>query len=137
MASLFSDELMEKNSGLTIEIVAENFSYFHEQSHLYHLQTKSYAEHKALDLLYSDIVGIKDEILEKMQGYLGRNLKSYKVRQLLDYAPGKSNQLVQEIISFAKKLEDFGEQNNMPDIENLAQGLSGFASRIKYLLTLS
>jgi hypothetical protein len=34
-------------------------------------------------------------------------------------------------------LEEYGESNNMPDIENVAQSLSGEAAKTLYLLTLS
>ena len=57
--------------------------------------------------------------------------------QLKDYAPGVSEAVVAELVSFAKQLENYGASNNMPDIENIAQGLSGTAAKTKYLLTLS
>jgi len=56
---------------------------------------------------------------------------------LKDYAPGVSEQVVSELISFAKQLQNYGATNNMPDIENVAQSLSGKAATTKYLLTLS
>jgi len=46
-------------------------------------------------------------------------------------------QVATEVIAFAKQLENYGASNNMPDIENIAQSLSGSAAQIKYLLTLS
>jgi hypothetical protein len=48
-----------------------------------------------------------------------------------------AEQVVGELISFAKQLEEFGKENNMPDIENVAQSLSGEAAQTKYRLTLS
>jgi hypothetical protein len=44
---------------------------------------------------------------------------------------------VNELQIFAKQLEAYGEQNGMPDIENIAQSLSGEAAQTKYRLTLS
>jgi len=38
---------------------------------------------------------------------------------------------------FAKQLQTYGASMNMPDIENVAQSLSGTAAKTKYLLTLS
>ena len=46
-------------------------------------------------------------------------------------------QIVKELGSFAEDLEKFGESNNMPDIENIAQSLSGEASQTLYRLSLS
>ena len=45
--------------------------------------------------------------------------------------------VVKELIKFAKDLENFGKQNNMPDIENIAQGLSGLGSQTIYRLSLT
>jgi len=45
--------------------------------------------------------------------------------------------VVNDLITFAKQLEEYGEANNMPDIENVAQSLSGEAAQTKYRLTLS
>jgi hypothetical protein len=70
-------------------------------------------------------------------GYTGTRTKAMPVEPIKNYTPGLSNQVVTELISFAKQLENFGGSSNMPDIENLAQGLSGSAAQIKYRLTLS
>ena len=40
-------------------------------SHMSHLQTKSYAEHKALDEFYSEIVDLADDLAEAAQGQYG------------------------------------------------------------------
>jgi hypothetical protein len=38
------------------------------QVHVFHLQTKSYAEHKALNKYYDEIVGLTDSLIESFQG---------------------------------------------------------------------
>lgn len=38
------------------------------QVHVFHLQTKSYAEHKALNKYYDEIVGLADGLIESFQG---------------------------------------------------------------------
>lgn len=137
--SLFPEEMMESNasSGLTLEIIGARLSYFVEQIHLIHFQTTSFAEHQALGGLYDKVFDLQDEIIEKIMGYSNRRIKAYKIEPLRDNAPGYCNQIVNDLISFAKALEEFGEQNNMPDIENIAQSLSGEASQTKYRLTLT
>jgi hypothetical protein len=50
---------------------------------------------------------------------------------------GVAETVVNELKTFAKQLENYGSSNNMPDIENIAQGLSGDAAKSLYLLTLS
>jgi hypothetical protein len=42
-----------------------------EVSHAYHLQTQSFAEHKALEGYYESIVGLIDELVEVYQGQFG------------------------------------------------------------------
>jgi hypothetical protein len=59
------------------------------------------------------------------------------VEPIKQYAPGMPDQVINELMTFAKQLEAFGESNGMPDIENIAQSLSGDAAKIKYRLTLS
>ena len=39
--------------------------------HILHLQTRSYAEHKALDKFYSELPGLVDSLIESYQGKYG------------------------------------------------------------------
>jgi hypothetical protein len=138
LKSLFPEEMLENaTSSLTLETIAGKLSFFYEQLHLLHFQTTSYAEHQALGIIYDKVGDFQDEIVEKIMGYLGRKVKAYKIDALKDYSPGMSNQIVKELVKFAHDLEEFGETNNMPDIENIAQSLSGEASQTLYRLTLS
>ena len=41
------------------------------QAHIYHLQSQSYAQHKALDTYYNDIVDLIDAYAEMAQGRYG------------------------------------------------------------------
>ena len=137
--SLFPDEMMENAIGnaLTLETISGKLSYFYEQLHLLHFQTTSFAEHEALGKIYDKVGDFQDEIVEKIMGYSGRRIKAYKIDVLKDYSSGAPNQVVKELVSFAKQLEEFGEANNMPDIENVAQSLSGEAAQCLYRLSLS
>lgn len=136
--SLFPEEMLEaKNNSLTLETIAGKLSYFYEQLHLLHFQTTSYAEHQALGIIYDKVGDFQDEIIEKIMGYSGKRVKAYRIDALKDYSAGMPNQVVKELVAFAKNLEEFGEANNMPDIENVAQSLSGEAAQTLYRLTLS
>jgi hypothetical protein len=136
--SLFPEEMLEaKSNSLTLETIAGKLSYFHEELHLLHFQTTSYAEHQALGIIYDKVGDFQDEIIEKIMGYSGRRVKAYRIDVLKDYSAGMPNQVVKELVAFAKNLEEFGEANNMPDIENVAQSLSGEAAQTLYRLTLS
>lgn len=137
LKSLFPEEMMEGKgaSSLTLETIAGKLTYFHEQLHLLHWQTSSYAEHVALGGLYDYVQDVKDEIVEKIMGYTGKKPRAFKIEPLADNADCRG--VVSSLIAFAKQLEEFGESNNMPDIENISQSLSGEAAKVKFLLTLS
>jgi DNA-binding ferritin-like protein len=139
LKSLFPEEMMEsKGSGsLTLETIAGKLTYFHLQAHILHWQTFGGFEHAALGDMYELIFSIKDEIVEKIMGYQGKRIKSFKIDPIKDYSTGASTVLASQIIEFAKQLEEYGESSNMPDIENISQALSGDIAKIKYRLTLT
>ena len=120
--------------GLILETIASKLTYFQEQVHLLHWQTNSYAEHKNLGSLYEYIQEFKDELIEKLMGYTGKKPAVYKLEPL---SASTSNVVVDELISFAKSLKEYGEMNCYQDVCNLSDSLSGEAAKSKYLLTLS
>jgi len=139
LKSLFPEEMMESkgSSSLTLETIAGKLTYFHLQAHLLHWQTFGGFEHTALGEMYELLFSLKDEIVEKIMGYQGKRIKSFKIDPIKDYSTGASTVLASQIIEFAKQLEEYGESSNMPDIENISQSLSGSIAQIKYRLTLS
>ena len=134
--SLFPEEMMGSVS-LNLDSIKAKLNYFHLQLHELHWQTRSLAEHLALGDAYELVSGVKDEIVEKIMGYTGTRTKAMPVEAIKGYTPGAPDQVISELMNFAKQLEAFGETNGMPDIENIAQSLSGDAAKIKYRLTLS
>jgi hypothetical protein len=63
-----------------------NVLHSRTQAHVYHLQTESYSEHKALNDYYNDIVGLFDGIVESYQGKYGiiKNFKTFEVENYVD-----------------------------------------------------
>ena len=120
--------------GLTLETIASKLTYFQEQIHLLHWQTNSYAEHKNLGSLYEYIQEFKDDLIEKLMGYTGKKPAVYKLEPL---STSTSNVVVDELLSFAKLLKEYGEMNCYQDVCNLSDSLSGEAAKVKYLLTLT
>ena len=131
--ALFPESANTKN--LSIEGIASRLSSFYEQIHLIHWQTTSIAEHQALGSLYDKLIDYKDDIIEKLMGYTGQRPKAFIVTSPKDGADSRST--VNEIVVFAKQLEEWAEEKEYCDIENIAQSLSGDAAKILYLLTLS
>lgn len=64
--------------------VASKLFHARTQLHVYHLQTKSYAQHKALDEAYNGILDLTDAYIETIQGKLGMILTGYKTYPLLE-----------------------------------------------------
>ena len=131
--SLFPDEMM-KSGELNLETIAGKLTHFHEQLHLTHWQTTSYAEHQALGALYDYVHDFKDGVIEKLMGYTGKRPAPYKIEPLTNCT---GNECVSNLLSFASSLKSYGESNGYHDISNLADALSGEAAKTKYLLTLS
>ena len=133
--SLFPEEMIKSSGGeMTLESIAGKLTHFHEQLHLTHWQTTSYAEHQALGGLYDYVHDFKDGLIEKLMGYTGKRPAPYKIEPLTNCTGA---QCVSDILSFASSLKSYGESNGYHDISNLADALSGEAAKTKYLLTLS
>jgi hypothetical protein len=135
MASLFPEEMMSKAAvDLSLESIAAKLTYFELQAHLFHWQTTSYAEHKALGALYDYVHDFKDGLIEKIMGYTGKRPSPYKIEPLINCS---ASQCVSDLLVFASQLKQYGERNGFHDVCNLADSLSGKAAKTKYLLTLS
>lgn len=134
--SIFPQEMMSSSQGgMTIESIASRFTYFHEQLHLLHWQTSSYAEHQALGGLYDYVHDFKDGFIEKLMGYSGKRPQAYKMEPIANAVSASS--VVNELKQFASDLKAYGEANSYHDLCNLADSLSGEAAKTLYLLTLS
>jgi len=136
MKTIFPKSMMNMSSeeGLSVETIAGKLTYFHEQLHLLHWQTTSYAEHQALGALYDFVHDFKDGVMEKIMGYTGKRPGVFKIPELSNCTP---ESCVDDLMSFATQLKRYGDMNGFHDIGNLADTLSGEAAKTKYLLTLS
>lgn len=131
--SIFPED-MKSSGSMTLESIAGTLTYFHEELHLLHWQTTSYAQHQALGGLYDYVHGFKDGVIEKLMGYMGKRPKAFKIESLKEATP---MMVVNELMKFAYDLYLWAGENKYCDVENLAQELSGEAAKTKYLLTLS
>lgn len=93
----------ESNDGDFCDLVCKVL-HSRNQSHIFHLQTKSYAEHKALNNYYDGIVDLYDGLVESYQGKYGilTNVKTFENE---DY------QSSEQVIEFFKDLSDNIEKN--------------------------
>lgn len=133
--SIFPESMMSKSSGeLTIETIASKLTWIHEQLHLNHWQTTSYAEHVTLGAAYDYVHDFKDGLIEKLMGYANKRPTPFKIEPLTTMS---SSAVVDILLNFASQLKSYAEANSYHDISNLADSLSGEAAKTKYLLTLS
>lgn len=112
----------EETSGSPMEELSSRLLQSQTQSHVFHLQTKSYAEHKALQKYYENIDGLVDDLIETYQGE-NDIIENYKSLPMLKY---ESKQQVisyfNELMEMVRELsEDFPSylKNIVDDIEVL------------------
>jgi hypothetical protein len=106
------------------------------QLKIFHWQTKSYAEHKALDDAYGTLTDLFDEFLETYMGKYGRpkaenqftiNLENYSENYISCIKTFKL--IVQKDLSKAFSEED-------TDLLNLRDEILGALNKLCYLLSL-
>jgi hypothetical protein len=131
--SIFPDNIKSGNN-YTLEGIAGKLYYFEAQLQQIHWQTSSYAEHKATNELYDYISDFRDNVIEKLMGYMVKKPQPFKIPQLTSTT---SMNVVSELCDWSYNLIGWAKSNEFSDIENIAQELNGAASKTKYLLTLS
>lgn len=130
-------EVESKEPKLTPEAIQSKLFSLSDAAHKLHLDTKSYAEHKALGKLYEGLVDFRDEISEKLMGYQsGKRIGKLKLEDIPEYTDGASLKLANEVLDFAYELYEWAGEKHYCDIENTAQSLSGLGAQTVYLLTL-
>jgi DNA-binding ferritin-like protein len=135
MKSLFPEEMLKSNGeGMALESIASKIIKFELQLQLVHWQTSSYAEHKAIGETYEYLQEFKDDLMEKLMGYIGKKPTNITIGSI---GTVSANLIAMELCGFASSLKSYAEMNNYLDISNLADELSGRGNKLKYLLTLS
>jgi hypothetical protein len=107
----------ESNSATeTSDLVDMIATLLHSQTqvHIFHLQTKTYSEHKALQNYYEGIDGLVDGIVESYQGKY-EIITGYKTIKTVDY---KSTE---QVISYFKELDENIEKNRTSVKESYIQ----------------
>ena len=103
--------IKEQNGSLNkFEEVISKLMHSRTQTHIFHLQSDSFSQHKALDDYYDDIVDLIDDLVESYQGE-NEIIKSYKNYQLQNY---ENNE---QVINFLQNLSD--------DVNELRNDLDG------------
>jgi len=119
----------------------ENFTklvscLFHSrtQVHVFHLQTNSYAEHKALNEYYDEIVDLTDGLIETFQGKYGI-LVDYSNLPLQNYQDNM--QVVTYFIQLAELVhvmrEDFEDSYLQNQIDNVVELIESTKYKLRFL----
>jgi cobalamin biosynthesis protein CobT len=104
------------------------------QAHIFHLQTQSYAEHKALNDYYDGVLGLFDGIIESYQGKYGI-IKTYKTFKIEQYKNGKKTisyfeRLLDDIDNLRESVEDSYIQNQIDTVQEL---INSTVYKLKFL----
>lgn len=104
------------------------------QAHVFHLQTPSFAAHKALDDYYSGIVDLIDSYAEMAQGrygiitgYSAVTLQLFEDDNPIKYFTG----LLKFVDAFRKNLPQDGELNNT--VDEISGLISSTLYKLKFL----
>ena len=127
-------EQEEKNNNNDFVEMISILLHSQTQAHTLHLQTTSYAEHKALQTYYEGIDGLVDTMVEAYQGKYGI-VKGYKTMSFNDYRGNESTigyfqKLCDKVTELRDCCEDSWLQN---EIDNVCTLLNQTLYKLKFL----
>ena len=105
--------------------------YSHTQTHIFHLQTQSFAEHMALNTYYDGIVPLIDGIVEAYQGKYGI-VKGYTNFNLMEY--NNTQQVIAYLDTLCKVVYATYETIEDTYIQNLLDGITELIKSTIYKL---
>lgn len=124
----------QKEESNKFNVMISKLLHSRNQVHVFHLQTKSFAEHKALNDYYDDVVDIIDGLVESYQGKYDL-LTSYESYKILNY---ESNE---QLLKYFKELESNIEVNRKTikdsylqnQIDNAVELINSTIYKLKFL----
>jgi hypothetical protein len=113
-----------EDSSTGMDVMASHLLFSQTQAHVFHLQTGSYAEHKALQGYYEGIDDLVDSLIESYQGE-NENITNYETFPMRKYE-GKES-----VIEYFNELMEVVENNR----EGLPSHLQNIVDTIIELIT--
>lgn len=107
-----------------------------QQAHFWHLDTKSYAEHKALDSFYTELLDLIDSLLET---YLGKGKKVDFGKIRMTFNPYKREAMIEYFKKLARYVARAKKSMNGPndgDIANIMDEILALINKTLYMFTL-
>lgn len=122
-----------------IDLFLDMMFHSADQTHLWHLQTDSYALHKALDDYYTGIRAGLDDVAEKAMGMLQKRLSATGKPNLVDFKD--TAQVMKHLEMVCKYLTDLNSEitKKYPQathIVNAIDVIRELVAQTKYLITL-
>ena len=105
------------------------------QAHMFHLQTPSFAEHKALNTFYDSFLTLADTFIETYQGLYGKigGKLMFNVETDVDSIPYLKS--IRSIFTKSGLVrQSFSEEDT--HLHNIVDEMLGLINKSKYLLTL-
>jgi hypothetical protein len=138
MEGLQEDVMSQESFDGTYDLSTFALSLFtlRTQLHIWHLQTKSFAEHKALNSTYDDLLVLLDSYIEKAQGKTNTVIRvgHLQPKELCDYQP----QYMRECIrNTSQEYQTLFLQIEGEDLKNVMAEILGLLNELEYLLTLN
>lgn len=103
--------------------------YSRDCMHLTHLQTTSYAEHKALNEYYNGILDLTDTLIETYFGMIGQK-QSIKIPQS-EFVNSEAH--LKQMYSYIQSNRTIFEESH---IQNIIDEICALINKTQYLLTL-
>lgn len=119
------------------------------QIKIYHWQTKSFSEHKALDMAYEALEESIDDFVEVYQGTFGRvksasglflfeleNLQTESLPSEEDVESAGLQEKIDQWITYLKSFNNDADLNDKSDLLNIRDEMLATLNKLKYLITL-
>jgi len=108
------------------------------QLRIFHWQTESYAEHKALGKAYENLDDLIDSLVEESFGKYGRERSEggFDIK-LQNYEQQKPQELLHSAEIAMKVMRAKFEQDGATNLSNITDEILGVLDQTSYLLTLS
>ena len=119
---------------MNIDEFVKNALEIRNQTHLWHWQTQSYAEHKALGMFYDQWLDLTDTFLETYIGRYARPVGGFS-DSVVPYSDGAP-------LVYLKKVSAFWASDTVrsiapdTDLQNILDEMTALAQKTCYLLTL-
>lgn len=96
-------------------------------SHNFHLKTKSYSEHVALNEFYSELIDIADEFIETYQG-------QYGLIEIDDSKKIQQENSIKYLMEFVEKTIKFNESLKDSHLKNIIDEITSLTYKTLYKL---